>query len=207
VAIESIFEALETIFGARRIFFLGSPERQKWPLGVDLSPLAVGVDCRSHPLAVGVDHGHPQWPDFFFLLVGSLERQVWPLRVAGSLPLAVGVDRGHPQWPDLSFFFFCLPEKLPEVSGEWRCPSPEVGGGLFIWWLDWLIECFDFIFSLCNFLKWVRCQLMNSRQKGGVFCNDRTAAALQAKLHAQSQDHLYYAIYGISGPMFMICTH
>jgi hypothetical protein len=41
----------------------------------------------------------------------------------------------------------------PEVGGEWRRPSPEVGGELFIWWLDLLIGCFDFIFSLCNFLK------------------------------------------------------
>jgi hypothetical protein len=41
---------------------------------------------------------------FFFWLV--YRRQIWPLRVAGSLPLAVGVDRGHPRWPDLSFFFW-----------------------------------------------------------------------------------------------------
>jgi hypothetical protein len=80
------------------------------------------------------------------------------------------------------FFFFFVRWKsrrrLAANGGGWRRPSPEVGGGLFIWWLDLLIGCFDFIFSLCNFLKWVRCQLMNGGQKGGVFCNDRTAAAL-----------------------------
>jgi hypothetical protein len=85
---------------------------------------------------------------FFFFFVGSPERQIWPLRVAGSLPLAVGVDRSHPQWPDLSFFFFLFsPEKLLEV-----------GGGLFIWLFNLLIGCFDFIFSLCIFLKLLRCQ-------------------------------------------------
>jgi hypothetical protein len=78
-------------------------------------PLAVGVDC-GHPRPLGVDHSHPQWPDLFFFFWLVHRRQIWPLRVAGSLPLAVGVDRGHPQWPDLSFFFF-LPEKSPEVGG------------------------------------------------------------------------------------------
>jgi hypothetical protein len=62
-----------------------------------------------------------------------------------------------------------------------------VGGGLFIWWLDWLIECFDFIFSLCNFLKWVMCQLMNDGQKCGVFCKDRTAAALFPQTSTENQ--------------------
>jgi hypothetical protein len=101
--------------------------------------------------------------------------------VAKSLPLAVG-DRGHPQWPDLSFFFFfCSLENLPEVGGEWRRSSPEVGGGLFIWWLDLLIGCFDFIFSLYNFLKWMRCQLMNGGQKGRPFCHDRTSAPPKTK--------------------------
>jgi hypothetical protein len=107
-----------------------------------------------------------------WIFFGSLERQKWPLGVAGSLPLAVGVDRGHPQWPDLSFFFFFffLPKKSPEVGGKWRWVAAFIArGGLFIWWLDLLIGCFDFIFSLCNFLKWVRCQLMNGGQKDGVF--------------------------------------
>jgi hypothetical protein len=85
-------------------------------------------------------------------------------------PLVVGVDRGHPQWPDLSFFFFFFfffrrksRQRWAANGGGWRRPSLEVGGGLFIWWLDLLTGCFDFIFSLCNFLKWVRCQLINGR--------------------------------------------
>jgi hypothetical protein len=147
-------------------------------------PLAVGVDC-GHPRSLGVDHGHPQWPDLFSFFWLVHRRQIWPLRVAGSLPLAVGVDRGHPQWPDLSssssFFFFFLKKK--KVAGKfagggrrmavgggicrrrwaagdsrWRRPSPEVGGELFIWLLNLLIWCFDFIFSWCIFLKLLRCQ-------------------------------------------------
>jgi hypothetical protein len=100
--------------------------------------------------------------------------------VAGSLPLAVGVDRGHPQCPDLSFFFVRRKSRRRWAANGsgWRHSSPEIGGGLFILWLDLLIGCFDFIFSLYNFLKWVRCQLMNDKQKGRVFYNDRTAAAL-----------------------------
>jgi hypothetical protein len=94
--------------------------------------------------------------------------------VAGSLPLAIGVDCGHPQWPDLSLFFFFVRRKSrwrwAANGGGWRRPSLEVGGGLFIWWLDLLIECFDFIFSLCNFLKWVRCQLMNGGSVLLVLC-------------------------------------
>jgi hypothetical protein len=43
-------------------------------------------------------------------------------------------------------------------GGRWRRPSPEVGGGLFIWLLNLLIWCFDFIFSWCIFLKLLRCQ-------------------------------------------------
>jgi hypothetical protein len=80
-----------------------------------------------------------------------------------------------------SIFFFVRRKshrRWAANGGGWRRPSPEVGSGLFIWWLDLLIGCFDFIFSLCNFLKRVRCQLMNGGQKGGVFCNDRTTAAL-----------------------------
>jgi hypothetical protein len=108
-------------------------------------PLAVGVDC-GHPRPPRVDHGHPQWPDFFFFLVGSSEANMAteggrissPGRWGGSWP---------PQWPDLSFLFFS-PEKSPEVAaggsvrrrrwaaggGRWRHPSPEVGG-------DYLFGC------------------------------------------------------------------
>jgi hypothetical protein len=46
------------------------------------------------------------------------------------------------------FFFFFLPEKSSEVGGGWRHLLPEVGGRLFIWLLNLLIVCFDFIFSL-----------------------------------------------------------
>ena len=126
-------------------------------------PLAVGGDC-GHPRPLGVDHGHPQWPEFFFFWLVH-RRQIWPLRVAGSLPLAVGVDLGHPQWPDLSFFFFFFffvrrksRRRWAAGGGRWRRPLPEVGGGLFIWWLELLIGCFDFIFGLCIFLKVLRCQ-------------------------------------------------
>jgi hypothetical protein len=75
------------------------------------------------------------------------------------------------------FFFFLLVRRKSRRrwvanGGGWRRPSSEVGGGLFICWLDLLIECFDFIFSLYNFLKWVKCQLMNGGQKSGVFCHD-----------------------------------
>jgi hypothetical protein len=100
--------------------------------------------------------------------------------VAGSLPLAVGVDHGHPQWLDLYFFFVRRKShrRWAANGGGWRRPLLEVSGGLFIWWLDLLIGCFDFIFSLCNFLKRVRCQLMNDGQKDGGFCLDRTTATL-----------------------------
>jgi hypothetical protein len=114
---------------------------------------------------------------FFFSLVGSPER---PLRVAGSLPLAVAVDRGHPQWPDLFFFWVRRKSRRRWAAngGGWQRLSPEVGGGFFIWWLDLLIWCIDFIFSLCIFLKLLKCQLMNGGQKSPPFCHDRMAAAL-----------------------------
>jgi hypothetical protein len=56
--------------------------------------------------------------------------------------------------------------------------SPEVGGGSFIWLVDLLIGCFDFILNLCIFLKMLKCQLMNGGQKTPPFCHDRMAAAL-----------------------------
>jgi hypothetical protein len=62
-------------------------------------------------------------------------------------------------------------------GGRWRRPSPEVGSGLFIWLLNFLIECFDFIFNLCIFLKLLRCQSLNGGQKSPPFCHDRMAAA------------------------------
>jgi hypothetical protein len=70
VALESIFEALETIFWARRNFF-GSPDFFFSLVGSPERPLRV---AGSLPLAVGVDRGHPQWPDlfFFFLFAGKV---------------------------------------------------------------------------------------------------------------------------------------
>jgi hypothetical protein len=92
-----------------------------------------------------------------------------------------GGSRPPPMAGSIFFFFFFLVRRKScrrwaANGGGWQRPSPEMGGGLFIWWLDLLIGCFDFIFSLCNFLKWVRCQLMNGGQKGGVFFHDRTVA-------------------------------
>jgi hypothetical protein len=84
-------------------------------LGVDRSPLAAGSIYL-----------------FFFWFAGLPERQIWPMRVAGSLPLAIGVDRGQPKWPDLSFFFFFfvgLPEMSPEVGGVWRWVAALFAGG------------------------------------------------------------------------------
>jgi hypothetical protein len=102
---------------------------------------------------------------FFFF--GSSKRQIWPLRVAGSLPLAVGVDAATPSGRIYLFFFFLL-EK-----------SSEVGGGSFIWLVDLLIVCFDFILNLCIFLKMLRCQLMSGGQKTPPFCHDHMATALK----------------------------
>jgi hypothetical protein len=62
-------------------------------------------------------------------------------------------------------------------GGRWWRPSPKVGSGLFIWLLNFLIKCFDFIFNLCIFLKLLRCQSLNGGQKNPLFCHDRMAAA------------------------------
>jgi hypothetical protein len=97
-----------------------------------LSPWPLGwISATPRPL--GVDRGHPPWPDlciffsFFFFLVRWFtgERETWPLRVAGSLPLAVGVDRGHPQWPDLSFFFLFA----GNVAGGGQLVAALLAGG------------------------------------------------------------------------------
>jgi hypothetical protein len=86
----------------------------------------VGGGRISLSLTVGVDRGHSNGWIYIYIYIYLLsERQKWPLGVAKSLspPLGVGVDRAHPLWPDLSFFFkffFILPEKSPEVGGEWR---------------------------------------------------------------------------------------
>jgi hypothetical protein len=92
----------------------------------------------SLPLAVGVDCGHPQWPDLFFL-VGSPKRQIWPLRVAESLPLAVGVDHSHPQWPDLSFFFFFFFFFFfrRKSHRRWQWVAASVAGGMR--WVIYLV--------------------------------------------------------------------
>jgi hypothetical protein len=79
----------------------------------------------SLPLAVGVDRGHPQWPDLSFLFF-SPEKS--PEVAAGG-----GVHR----------------RKWAAGGGRWRHPSPEVGGDYLFGCL--LIWCFDFIFSLYLF--------------------------------------------------------
>jgi hypothetical protein len=79
-----------------------------------------------------------------------------------------------------SIFFFFSPEgrrRWAAGGGGWRRPSPEVDIGLFIWLLNFLIECFDFIFNLCIFLKLLRCQSLNGGQKNPSFYHDRMAAA------------------------------
>jgi hypothetical protein len=107
-----------------------------------------------------------------------------------SPPGRWGGSRPPPVARSIFFFFVCRKSRRRWAAngGGWRRLSPEVGGGLFIWWLDLLIWCFDFIFSLYNFLKWVRCQLMNGGQKCGVFCHDRTATPpFPVSLHNPNQ--------------------
>jgi hypothetical protein len=108
-------------------------------------PLVVGVDC-GHPRLLGVDHGHSQWPDLFFFFWLVHRRQIWPLRMAGSLPLAVGVDCSHPQWPDLSFFFFFgSPKKSQEVAASVAGGGRRVAisGGVYRqrWEVGYLFDC------------------------------------------------------------------
>jgi hypothetical protein len=138
-------------------------------------PLAVGVDC-SHPRPLGVDHSHPQWPDlfFFFFLVGSPEANMATDGGRISPPSRWGGSRPPPMARSIYFFLFAWKvvggvrwlavgggvsrRRWAPGGGRWRRPSPEVGGGLFIWLLNLLIRCFDFIFSWCIFLKLLRCQ-------------------------------------------------
>jgi hypothetical protein len=95
--------------------------------------MATGGGRISLPLAIGVDRGHPQWPDLslFFFFFGCLpKRQKWPLGVAGSLsPSHWGGSRPLPVARSFFFFFLGLLEKSPEmVVGGGIC-SLEVGGG------------------------------------------------------------------------------
>ena len=76
-----------------------------------------------------------------------------------------------------SIFFFCSLESRWRWAVGGGVHSPEVGGRSFIWLVDLLIECFDFILNLCIFLKMLKCQLMNGRQKTYPFCHDRMVAA------------------------------
>jgi hypothetical protein len=129
-------------------FFLGSPERQKWPLGVagSLSPYLLGwIVAKSISFF------------FSFFVIGRKDKNGhwgWP----DLSPLAVGVDCGHSQWPDLllffSFSFFGFAGKVARDGGGWR----HLG-----------TECFDFILNLCIFLKRLMCQLMSVGQKNPTF--------------------------------------
>jgi hypothetical protein len=95
--------------------------------------LAVGVD-RGHPQAVGSGSQPPPMAGsiylFFFFWFGSPERQIWLLRMVGSLPLAVGVDRGHPQWPDLSSSSFFVTENV--TGGRRWVAALFAGGGRWV---------------------------------------------------------------------------
>jgi hypothetical protein len=89
------------------------------------------------PKAIGVDRGHPWWPDlyficFFFLFAGKVAGGGWWM-AASSQVAAWGGSR-PPQWPDLSlfFFFFGSLEKLSIVGSGWQC----LGKWSFIWLLD-----------------------------------------------------------------------
>jgi hypothetical protein len=106
--------------------------------------LAIGVDC-GHPRPLGVDHGHPQWPDlFFFFFFGSPEANM--ATEGGRISPPGRWDGSRPPPMARSIFFFFPLEKLPEVAasggvrrwrwaaggGKWRRPSPEVGGIIYL---------------------------------------------------------------------------
>ena len=102
-----------------------------------------------------MDFGHPQAAggglrpppmagSFFFFFFGWFTGET---NLAGRISPPGRWGGSRPPPVAGSIFFFCSPEKSLEVGGGWRRPSPEVGGGLFIWLLDLLIGCFDYIFS------------------------------------------------------------
>jgi hypothetical protein len=132
VALELIFKALETIFWLAEFFF-GSPERQKWPPRVagSLSPWPLGWIAAT-PRPLGVDHGHPQWPDLFFFWVGSPERHMATEGSRISPPSHRGGSRAPPVARSIFFFFFALPEgrrRWATGDGGWRQVAASVAGG------------------------------------------------------------------------------
>jgi hypothetical protein len=77
-----------------------------------------------------------------------------------------------------SFFFFVRRKSRRRWTVGGSICSLEVGSGSFIWLVDLLIGCFDFILNLCIFLKMLKCQLTSGGQKTPPFCHDRMATAL-----------------------------
>jgi hypothetical protein len=83
------------------------------------------------PLAVGVDYGHPQWLDrfflsssFFFFFFSYCWKSCWRWAVGRSVKADGGLGwiAATPSvWVSLFFFlFFCLPKKSLEVGGGWQ---------------------------------------------------------------------------------------
>ena len=159
--------------------------------------MATGGGQISLPLAVGVDHGHPQaaggglgpppvdgYISFFFFLFFWWFVEETKMAIGGwpnLSPLVVGVDSGHSQWPD---FFLGSPKKSPEMEVGGGVCSPKVGGGWRWWRLG--TGCFDSILNLYIFFKSLRCQLMSGEQKTPPLCHDRMATALFIILSLQS---------------------
>jgi hypothetical protein len=84
------------------------------------------------PLAVGVDRGHPQWPDlslFFFFFFSFRRRDKWPLGVAGSLSSGRwGGLRPPPVAGSIFFFFFVRRKSRGDGDGRRRLFAGHDGG-------------------------------------------------------------------------------
>jgi hypothetical protein len=88
-----------------------------------LSPWPLGwISATPRPL--GVDRGHPQWPDlciFFFLVrwfAGERDMATEGGRI--SPPGRWGGSRPPPVAGSIFFFFFGSPKMSPEVGSWWR---------------------------------------------------------------------------------------